>query len=565
MFKKRLGIYALTLAMAASGMTGCGSASTDNSAETSAIPTETTAAVTETPAAAESADETTPESSDPFSVVCTIFPEYDWVKEILGDHADNTELTYLLDSGADLHNYQPTADDIIKISTCDLFVYVGGESDVWVEDALSGATNEDMKVISLMDVLGDQAKIEELKEGMQESEHDHDHDHEHSKTVSTFENDEVRDRPLSDWEGDWQSAYPLVLDGSLDEAWEHKSEDGKMTAEEYKEYYTKGYKSDYDAISIHDDHITFTDNKGNVTGSDYEYTGYFIQDWSTGTRAAMYRFEAVDKESGAPVYIEFNDHMIEPEKAEHFHIRMSNESYDAIVDPEGNWPTFFDSALSPEGVCDEVIGHDHKHDDEDEHDHEDEHEHEDEHDHEHEEGEAEYDEHVWLSLNNAKLLCAEIEKNIEEIDPANAADYKANLDAYTAKLDELDNKFRTLVDASSVNTLVFADRFPFRYFVDDYGLDYFAAFIGCSAESEASFETIVFLADKVNELDCKSVFTLENSSKDIANTVISTSGRSVEIAELNSLQSVSRDDIAGGASYLSIMQKNYDVLADVLK
>ena len=174
MIKKRLGINALTLAMAASGMTGFGSASTDNSAETSAIPTETTAAVTETPSvttetAAESADETTPESSDPFSVVCTIFPEYDWVKEILGDHADNAELTYLLDSGADLHNYQPTADDIIKISTCDLFVYVGGESDVWVEDALSGATNKDMKVINLMDVLGDQAKIEELKEGMQES------------------------------------------------------------------------------------------------------------------------------------------------------------------------------------------------------------------------------------------------------------------------------------------------------------------------------------------------------------------------------------------------------------
>lgn len=123
----------------------------------------------------------------------------------------------------------------------------------------------------------------------------------------------------------------------------------------------------------------------------------------------MYRFEAVDKESGAPVYIEFNDHIIEPEKAEHFHIRMSNEGYDAIVDPEGNWPTFFDAALSPEGVCEEVIGHGSKK--------------EAEHEHEHEEGEEEYDEHVWLSLKNAKVLCAEIEKNIEAIDPANASDY----------------------------------------------------------------------------------------------------------------------------------------------
>ena len=531
MFKKKIGIYALTFAMAAMGITGC---SSNDTAKT----------------ASKSSDKT---SSDTLSVVCTIFPEYDWVKEILGDHADNAEITYLLDNGVDLHNYQPTTEDVLKISSCDLFVYVGGESDEWVNDALAEAANKDMKVINLMEVLGDSAKVEELKEGMQEDEHEHDH----SKEVSTFEDDEVQDRPLSDWEGDWQSAYPLVLDGSLDEAWEHKSEDGSMTAEEYKEYYTKGYKSDYNAISIHDDHIKFTDKDGKETESDYEYTGYYIQNWSTGTKAAMYRFEAVDKESGAPVYIEFNDHIIEPEKAEHFHIRMSNESYDAIVDPEGNWPTFFDAALTPDEVCDEVIGHGHSDEDEDEDEHE--------HEHEHEEGEEEYDEHVWLSLKNAKVLCAEIEKDLEAIDSANAADYKANLDSYVAKLDELDNSFQTLVDGSSVKTLIFGDRFPFRYFVDDYGLDYYAAFIGCSAETEASFETIAFLADKVKELDCKTIFTIENSSKDIANTIISTSGKDVQVAELNSLQSVSNDDIAGGASYISLMQGNYDVLADILK
>lgn len=715
MFKKN-SLAAVSFLSAVSLFAGCSAANTSTSESSVSKVAVSTAESSNIP------------ETEPFSVVCTIFPEYDWVKEILGSHAENAEITYLLDNGVDLHNFQPTADDIIKISTCDLFVYVGGESDKWVEDALAEATNKDMRVINLMDILGDSAKVEELKEGMQEDEHEHSHEHNtdfeddevkdrdlsewngswqstypllldgsldevwehkaedddtmtaedyktkyttayetdvvtininapeieyvtadtsikaeydysgfyirtkddgskqvrykfekksgdddaaqyivfsdhniepsepehfhlysgndgfdtlveegthfptyyptelsaedivdemtggeshehnHSKEVSTFEDDEVQDRSLSDWEGEWQSAYPLVLDGSLDEAWEHKAEDGSMTAEEYKEYYTKGYKSDYSAISIDGDHITFTDNDGNVTESDYKYTGFFIQDWSTGTRAAMYRFEADDKESGAPVYIEFNDHMIEPEKAEHFHIRMSNESYDAIVDPEGNWPTFFDAALTPDEVCDEVIGHNHSDEDEDDED------------------EIEYDEHVWLSLKNAKVLCAEIENNIAAIDPANADDYKANLDSYVAKLDELDNSFQTLVDSSSVKTLVFGDRFPFRYFVDDYGLDYFAAFIGCSAESEASFETIKFLSDKINELDCKTVFTIENSSKDIAEAVINNSGKTdVTIAELNSLQSVSNADISGGTTYLSLMQKNYDVLAGVLK
>ncbi|CAN3999288.1 putative conserved protein, contains double-stranded beta-helix domain, partial [Dysosmobacter welbionis] len=115
--------------------------------------------------------------------------------------ADNAEITMLLDNGVDLHSYQPTADDIVKISDCDLFIYVGGESDGWVEDALKNATNKNMTVINLLEVLGDGVKNEEVVEGMQETEHDHDH----SKEVSTFEDDEVQDRSLSDWAGDWQS------------------------------------------------------------------------------------------------------------------------------------------------------------------------------------------------------------------------------------------------------------------------------------------------------------------------------------------------------------------------
>ena len=103
--------------------------------------------------------------TDKLSIVTTIFPEYDWVREILDDKADNAEVTMLLDNGVDLHSYQPTADDIVKISDCDLFIYVGGESEGWVDDALKNATNKNMKVINLLDVLGDSVKTEEVGRG----------------------------------------------------------------------------------------------------------------------------------------------------------------------------------------------------------------------------------------------------------------------------------------------------------------------------------------------------------------------------------------------------------------
>ena len=299
------------------------------------------------------------------SIVCTIFPEYDWVKQILGDHAANTDLTYLLDSGMDLHSYQPTAPDMAKIAECDLFVYVGGESDEWVGDALAEAVNPDMQVINLLEVMGDAAKEEEVKEGM---EHDHAHDEDH-----------------------------------------------------------------------------------------------------------------------------------------------------------------------------------------------------DEEDHDHEE-EAEYDEHIWLSLRNAKTVCTEIADRLSILDSANKDDYKANLEAYTAELDRLDGDFKALTDGAKQKTLVFGDRFPFRYFADDYGLDYYAAFVGCSAETEASFETIVFLAEKTDALGCGTVFTIENSDHKIAQTIIdNTKEKNQKIAELNSMQSVTKDQIGGGVTYLSLMQSNYDVLKDALQ
>ena len=123
-----------------------------------------------------------------------------------------------------------------------------------------------------------------------------------------------------------------------------------------------------------------------------------------------------------------------------------------------------------------------------------------------------------------------------------------------------------LIDGAKQKTLVFGDRFPFRYFVDDYGLDYYAAFVGCSAETEASFETIVFLSEKMDALGCGTIFTIENSDKKIAQTIIdNTKEKNQKIAELNSLQSVTKDQIRNGSTYLSFMQSNFDVLKGALQ
>ena len=305
-------------------------------------------------------------NNDKLEIVTTIFPEYDWTREILGKNPANAEVTMLLDNGIDLHSYQPTAQDLIKISDCDLFIYVGGESDEWVERALEQSTNKDMVVINLLESLGDKVKEEEVKEGMQ-GEEEHDHDHE-------------------------------------------------------------------------------------------------------------------------------------------------------------------------------------------------------DHDHEEEEEEVEYDEHVWLSLKNASAICETIEKGIEKIDPANASTYKENLASYKAKLNSLDADYKAAVDATAIKTLVFGDRFPFRYMVDDYGLDYYAAFVGCSAETEASFETIVFLAGKIDELGLHSVLTIEGNDHRIAETVIAnTTAKNQKILTMNSLQSTTSRDVTNGTSYLTVMTENLNTLKEALK
>ena len=122
---------------------------------------------------------TTEDSGKILKIVTTIFPEYDWTRAVLGDREADVDLTMLLDNGTDLHSFQPAVKDIMKVSSCDLLIYVGGESDQWIEDALESAQNKDMKTINLMEVLGDTIKEEETVEGMQESDHDHDHEHHH--------------------------------------------------------------------------------------------------------------------------------------------------------------------------------------------------------------------------------------------------------------------------------------------------------------------------------------------------------------------------------------------------
>lgn len=318
-------------------------------------------------------------NSGKIKIVTTIFPQYDWTREIIGD-TNSADLTLLIGNGTDLHSYQPSIQDIAKISTADIFIYVGGESDDWVKDALKNAKNKNMTVINLLEVLGDNVKEEQIVEGMQaeeEEEHHHDEDEDHD----------------------------------------------------------------------HEHH--------------------------------------------------------------------------------------------------EADGHHHHHDDEDE---------------------PEYDEHVWISLRNAKEICTAICDALCKKDSANAASYKANLTAYTSKLDTLDAKYTSTVKAASKKTILFGDRFPFRYLTDDYNLKYYAAFVGCSAETEASFETVIFLAKKVDELGLNSVLKIESGDGKLARTIINSSTKkSAAILTMDSMQSVTTKQAASGTTYLSVMENNLKVLEQALK
>ena len=327
--------------------------------------------------------ETKVQKDSDIKVVTTIFPEYDWVRQIAGEEADQMDITMLLDNGVDLHSYQPTAEDIMKVSDCDLFVYVGGESDAWVDDALKQAKNKDMQVVNLLDVLGNSVK----------------------EDIILLQRDTAH-------------SFRYLLN-------------------------TYGLKA------------TLSGN-------------------------TLYLYE--EEEEGG------------------------------------------------------------------------------------EEEEPEYDEHVWLSVKNAEVLSKAIADALEKADPDHKDIYQENASAYSEKLKDLDAKYQEVVDSASQKTLLFGDRFPFRYMVDDYGLSYYAAFVGCSAESEASFDTISFLANKVDELGLKDIMAIENSNQKIAKTIIeNTKEKNQKILTLDTMQSTTSDDVKNGTTYLSVMEKNLEVLKEALQ
>ena len=283
-------------------------------------------------------------------IVATTFPQYDWIREIIGKDNTNVDLQLLMKNGGDLHSYQPTAGDIANIADANLFVYVGGESDEWVDDALKEKTNKDMKVVNMMQTLGDD--IDEEEEGLEKESEDHDHE------------------------------------------------------------------------------------------------------------------------------------------------------------------------------------------------------------------EIEYDEHVWLSLKRAQKIVEAIADELGELDSTNAKKYQENAEAYIAKLAALDKSYESTVNTVKNKTWIFADRMPFHYLAKDYGITTYAAFNGCSTETNASFNTIVSLAKYADELGIKHIMTIEGSDKKLAKAVIeNTTDKNQDILTLNSLQSVSQSDIDKGLTYYGAMEENLKVLA----
>ena len=326
-------------------------------------------------------------NSNKISIVCTTFPQYDWVKNILGEEAEHFNVTLLLDNGVDMHSYQPAVKDIATAGSSDLFIYVGGESDTWVEDALKEAKNKDLKAINLMETLDNFVKEEEVVEGMQEERKSLGHSHEKSS-----------------------------------------KEKQEQTQKESHE------------------------NSQEINGQK----------------------EAADEE-------------------------------------------------------------------------------------------PEYDEHIWLSIRNAEIMVKNIEKAIEQLDSDNAKVYQNNAENYIKKLDTLDKQYANTIQNAKYKAILFGDRFPFRYMVDDYDLKYYAAFAGCSAETMAGFETVTFLAKKADELQLPVILMIENSDGRIAEAVKSnTTKKNQKILAMNSLQSVTKEQLADGITYLQVMQENLSVLSEAL-
>ena len=188
----------------------------------------------------------------------------------------------------------------------------------------------------------------------------------------------------------------------------------------------------------------------------------------------------------------------------------------------------------------------------------------DEHDHEtHDSDDIEYDEHVWTSPVLAKALCQAICDALCQADPAHREGYQARLTDYLAQLDGLDAAFREVVEAGHRRLLVFGDRFPLLYFCKEYGLDYRAAFHGCASDTEPSLATLKYLIDKVEDEEIPVVYTIELSSRKVADAIAETTG--AKVLTFHSCQTVSRTEFDGGATYLSLMEQNVEALREGLQ
>ncbi len=468
------------------------------------------------------ADTTT---ADMPTVVTTIFPPYDFVRQIAGE---NAALKMLLPPGSESHSFEPTPRDILAIQNCDLFVYTGGEADAWVDRILASMDTSGMTILKMVDMVD--AVEEEHVEGMQE---DEDHSHE-----GAFDDADVKDRPtLSDWAGDWQSGLPYVTDGTLDEVFAHKAEAGEKTAEAFRQYYLTGYQTDYDRLAFDGNKITFYAGD-TAAQAEYAYQGYQILTYESRSKGVRYLFEAKDA-IDAPKYIQFSDHCIEPtEGLTHFHIYYGNESQEALLAEMENWPTYFLSSMSGQDIVDDFLGHDHGH-------------------------EEVLDEHVWTAPRNAIRIVNALTEALCAKAPANASVYRQNAEAYSTKLSALDDAFREAVVGAARKTIVFGDRFPFRDLADAYGLTYYAAFPGCANETEASAATIKFLIDKVREEKIPVVFHIELSNEKIADIVCEDTG--AKKLSMHSAHNVTKKDFDAGIGYLEIMQNNLEALKEALR
>lgn len=292
------------------------------------------------------------EQSSQVSVVATLFPPYDFARQIAGNYAD---ITLLLPAGSESHTYEPTPQDILRIQNCDVFLYIGGESETWVKEVLDSMDTSHMRIVRLMDCV--EALPEELVEGMEAHE---------------------------------------------------------------------------------------------------------------------------EEQSGAP----------------------------------GNT------------------------------------------------GEPAYDEHIWTSPRNAILMSKAIAQALEAADPAHTDAYRANADAYVQQLNDLDSAFRDIAATAQRHTLVFGDRFPFRYFVDAYGFSYYAAFPGCAEEAEPSAATVAFLIDRVKEQSIPAVFYIELSNERMADTICEATGAKKLL--FHSCHNVSKIDFDNGATYVSLMLQNAENLKEAV-